>query len=283
MPKAQSPKPVAESPSLVNRSDHYSYVVYADAGMAERFDRRRFGGPIGALLLEEQERVLGDFLGELEDCHIIDVGTGTGRAALALARRGAHVTGVDASAEMLETARKRAGEAGVKVIFDRDDAHALHFPSRAFDHAVSLRVLMHAPDWRRCLGELCRLARHRVVVDFPAVGSVAAVQAVTRRIQAACAERRSWFDKAHHQRGRSADRQVEAYRVFRLSTITHEFEHHGFRVSRVHRQFVLPIALHKLIGSRRFTVAVEGGLAAVGILQLVGSPVTIVAERCESS
>jgi hypothetical protein len=45
---------------------------------------------------------------------------------------------------------------------------------------------------------------------------------------------------------------------------------------------VLPIALHKLIGSRSFTTAVERVLAAAGILRLVGSPVTILAERCES-
>ena len=250
---------------MIHRSDHYSYTAYADPGMAERFDRERFGGPIGALLLEGQERVLGDFLGEMNNRRIIDVGTGTGRVALVLARRGAHVTAVDASAEMLETARRRAAEEGLAVSFDRDDAHALHFPSRAFDHAVSLRVLMHAPDWRRCLGELCRLARHRVVVDFPALASAAALQAVTRRAVQAMG------------------RNVEAYRVFRLQTITREFEQHGFRVCRVHRQFVLPIALHKLIGSLSFTVAVERALAAAGILRLVGSPVTIVAERCKSS
>lgn len=263
--------------------DHYSYTAYADARMAGRFDQERFGGPIGALLLEEQDRVLGDFLGELENRQVIDVGTGTGRAALALARRGAHVTGVDASAEMLEMARKRAAHEGLTVRFERDDAHALHFPSGAFDHAVSLRVLMHTPDWRLCLGELCRLARHRVVVDFPALGSAAALHAAARRLQAACAERCSWFDRDHHEQNQSTNRNIEAYRVFRMRTLTREFEHLGFRVCRVHRQFVLPIALHKLIGSRSLTVAVERGLAAAGILRLVGSPVTIVAERCESS
>ena len=39
---------------------------------------------------------------------------------------------------------------------------------RSFDLAVSLRVLMHTPDWRQCVAELCRVARRRVIVDFPA-------------------------------------------------------------------------------------------------------------------
>jgi hypothetical protein len=43
---------------------------------------------------------------------------------------------------------------------------------------------------------------------------------------------------------------------------------------------VLPIALHKALGSRGFTVAVEKALAAVGLLRLLGSPVTVVAVRC---
>jgi hypothetical protein len=44
---------------------HYSYEAYADPKMAASFDAKRFGGPIGQLLLEEQERVLLEALGDL--------------------------------------------------------------------------------------------------------------------------------------------------------------------------------------------------------------------------
>ena len=37
---------------------------------------------------------------------------------------------------------------------------------------------MHTPDWRQSLGELCRVARDRVVFDYPALSSAAALQAV---------------------------------------------------------------------------------------------------------
>ena len=33
---------------------------------------------------------------------------------------------------------------------------------------VCYRLLAHSIDWRRLVGELCRVARHRVVVDYPA-------------------------------------------------------------------------------------------------------------------
>ncbi len=245
--------------------DHYSYRVYADPAMADAFDALRFSGPIGTLLAETQDRVVAGFLGTVEGRPVIDVGTGTGRAALGLARRGALVTGVDASEEMLRVARARAAEAGLRATFDVGDAHALRYPDRAFAAAVSLRVLMHTPDWRVCLRELCRVADDRVVFDFPAAFSAAALQAGLRRVAAA------------------AGRPVEAYRVLRMRDVAEVLTACGFRVADAHRQFVLPIALHKLIGSRRVTLAVERALEALGLLKLAGSPVTVVAVRCERS
>ena len=57
------------------------------------------------------------------------------------------------------------------------------------------------------------------------------------------------------------------------------FAAHGFRLARQHRQFVLPIALHKAVGSRTTSERVERVLASAGLLGLAGSPVTVLAER----
>ena len=90
-----------------------------------------------------------DALGPSSGPRILDVGTGTGRAAIALAKAGADVVGVDASEEMLAVARDRAREAGARVQFDVADAHRLPFPDRSFDSAVCFRMLMHTPEWRQ--------------------------------------------------------------------------------------------------------------------------------------
>ena len=240
---------------------HYSYQHYANTGVAEGFDALRFSGRIGQMLLETQEAILTEALEPAPGRSIADVGTGTGRAALALARTGADVVGIDASAEMLAVAERRAREAGLQVRFERGDAHALPLGDRSVDGAVCLRVLMHTPDWKRCLGELCRVARSRIVFDFPSATSAAAVQAGVRRIKHA------------------AGMKTEAYRVMRAGDVRRELARHGWRVRAHHRQFVLPIALHKKIGSAGFTRGVERVLAAAGLLRLFGSPVTIVAER----
>lgn len=248
-------------PSGSSRDDHYSYAAYADPRMAETFDAARFSGPIGRLLAETQERVIADFLSPTAGVTILDVGTGTGRAAIALARRGAIVTGIDASAEMLAVARRRALESGTSVTFLEGDAHRLTAPDRSFDSVVCLRVLMHTPDWRRSLGELCRVARHRVVLDYPARSSAAALQSAFRRM-------------AH-----SLGARVEAYRVFSHREIDDVLEVNGFRTVETHKQFVLPIAFHKLLGSPGATARIERVLAGAGLRGVFGSPVTLLAQR----
>jgi 2-polyprenyl-3-methyl-5-hydroxy-6-metoxy-1,4-benzoquinol methylase len=241
--------------------DHYSYSHYASRPVAEGFDTLRFSGPIGRFLLESQEALLIHALAPTAGRHILDVGTGTGRAAIGLAKAGAVVTGIDASAEMLDVARVRAQEAGVEIAFAPGDAHALPFEDRSFDASISLRVLMHAPDWRQCVAELCRVSRWRVVADFPARCSFAALESVARRVR------------------QSLGGTTEAYRVISESDVERVFAQHGFTVKSVHRQFVLPIALHKSVNSLPATQAAEGVLNRLGLRRLLGSPVTMVAER----
>jgi len=248
------------------RQDHYSYTHYASAATARTFDQQRFGGPIGSLVASSQAKTLSNFVGRLQHRRILDVGTGTGRAALLFARGGAVVTAIDASESMLEVARARAAADDLHNIdFRLGDAHALDFRARSFDVVCCLRVLMHTPRWQAALGELCRVADQLVIVDYPSTTSAAVLDSIARR--------------AMH----SVGVRTEPYRTFRYRTLVAAFQQCGFRVRSVHRQFVMPIALHKVIGSRRFTVWSEDLLDGLGLLKRFGSPVSLVAERCASS
>jgi len=240
---------------------HYSVEHYADADIAEGFDALRFGGPIGELVADEEARVILAFAGDVAGADVLDVGTGTARAALSLATRGGRVTGVDYSREMLRVGQARVARAAAAVGLLRGDATHLPFADRRFDVTVSVRLLMHMPDWRATLTELCRVTRRRLVIDYPARLSAAALQSAARRLL--------------HAAGRS----TEPYRVFGDAAIDAVCRAAGFRVRDRHRHFVLPIALHKAVSAPGFTGASEGALRAVGITSVVGSPVTLVAER----
>ena len=96
--------------------DHYSYTRLCRPG--DRASVRRSGASAGrsaSWSRRQQARVLIELRSARSGiATILDVGTGTGRAALLLARGGARVTGVDASEEMLAIARTR-GRRGIAV------------------------------------------------------------------------------------------------------------------------------------------------------------------------
>jgi len=68
---------------------------------------------------------------------ILDMGCGTGRHSIELAKRGYQVTGVDISSRMLMEAEKKAREEGVVVEWIRSDA-AHYRSSKLFNAAVCL-------------------------------------------------------------------------------------------------------------------------------------------------
>ena len=107
------------------------------------------------------------------------------------------------------------------------------------------------------------MADRLVIIDYPSVRSFACLQAIGRRVTHALGAR------------------TEPYRVFSDAAITRELSQSQFRVRSVHRQFVLPIAAHKAIGWRRFTILSRRVSDRLGLLRLFGTPVTLVAERCE--
>lgn len=68
---------------------------------------------------------------------VIDIGCGTGRHAIELAKRGYNVIGVDLSGNQIKRAKEKAEEAGVKIDFQKHDARSLPFKNE-FDVAIML-------------------------------------------------------------------------------------------------------------------------------------------------
>lgn len=99
----------------------------------------------------------------------LDVCCGTGDVALALARTGAQVTGLDFSPEMLAVARRRAQASNPPVDFVQGDALALPFADAAFDAVTISYGLRNLADFAAGLAEMARVLRpggRLVVLDF---------------------------------------------------------------------------------------------------------------------
>jgi len=98
---------------------------------------------------------------------VLDVATGTGITAIAARERGAKVTAVDLTPELLAVARRKAGDAGFDDIdFREGDAEALPFADGSFDVVLSTCGHMFAPDQPRVAAELARVTRRGGRVVF---------------------------------------------------------------------------------------------------------------------
>jgi SAM-dependent methyltransferase len=114
---------------------------------------------------------------------VLDVGTGTGNAALLAALRGGRVTGVDVEPELLSRARRHADESGLDVEWLLGDAARLPVPDAYADVVLSVFGVMYAEDQAAAAAELARVCapRGRIVLSgwipggvMPALGRVLA-------------------------------------------------------------------------------------------------------------
>ena len=90
---------------------------------------------------------------------VLDVGVGTGNAAIEAARRGARVTGIDLTPAQIERARARCASEGVDVELRVGDAEDLDVSDAGFDIVLSVMGVIFAPDHRRATAELARACR----------------------------------------------------------------------------------------------------------------------------
>lgn len=91
--------------------------------------------------------------------YVLDVATGTGNAAIAAARCGAHVIGIDYVLSLLERGRIRAAAEGLDVEFREADAENLPFEDEKFDATLSVFGVMFAPDQQKAANEMLRVTR----------------------------------------------------------------------------------------------------------------------------
>jgi|GEM_PF-472841 len=130
---------------------------------------------------------------DLEGRDVLNLQCGAGHDAVALARMGARVTGLDFSSAQLEAARGRAERAGVELSLVEADVHALpaHVEGESFDCALALGgVLCWVADLDRWADGIRHVLRPRgsfVVYD------VHPLAAILENVQGSLRPVRSYF------------------------------------------------------------------------------------------
>ncbi len=133
---------------------------------------------------------------------VLDVGAGTGFLSLILAEMGHEVVGVDVSKNMIDRAKDKAKNKGLKIDFRIDDAENLSFEDNSFDAVVNRAVLWTLPDpekavreWKRVLkpdGKLC------FFVHEPLTGVVNKARKQLSKFLVLSLERRNPWNSLHN-------------------------------------------------------------------------------------
>jgi ubiquinone/menaquinone biosynthesis C-methylase UbiE len=114
-------------------------------------------------MIGTQIAIVAELLIEALDLHsterVLDVATGSGNAAMAAARRGCTVVGLDFVPALLIRARRRAEADGLEADFVAGDAEDLPFEDGSFDVVSSVFGAMFAPDQDKTASELARVCR----------------------------------------------------------------------------------------------------------------------------
>jgi SAM-dependent methyltransferase len=109
---------------------------------------------------------LVDFAGVRTGQRILDVGCGTGVVAITARRRGARVTGLDLTPELLRRARENATIADVDIEWHEGDAENLPFGDGAFDVVLSQFGHIFAPRPEVATREMLRVLEPGGVIAF---------------------------------------------------------------------------------------------------------------------
>jgi ubiquinone biosynthesis O-methyltransferase len=109
-------------------------------------------------LIAVEEARLNALLASLPVTTVLDVGAGTGRYALKLARRGTAVSAIDFSPEMMRIARQAAQEEGLTIDFQHGSINDdLPFASHRFDFVICALMLCHVSDLAHAFQEFYRV------------------------------------------------------------------------------------------------------------------------------
>jgi SAM-dependent methyltransferase len=149
---------------------------------------------IGAITEQLQRRLILSLLGNVDGRRLLDIGCGDGDLAIELRRRGAVVTGIDASPDMIKAARARAEREGLEIKFAVGAAEGIPFPPAQFDAVVAVTILCFIADAGPVFREIARQLRPGGLLVIGELGKWS-LWAVARRI-------RAWLGSPLWRRGR---------------------------------------------------------------------------------
>lgn len=225
------------------------YPETADIETSSEDYAGRFCGAAGQWMLRLQERIVAGWLRDEQKTSVLDVGGGHGQLAGPLADCGFDVTVLGSADEC----KSRLDLTRIKFL--KGNIIDMPFPDRSFGTVVSIRLLPHCGEWQKLIGEMCRVADRKVIVDYPTGQSVNCLSGMMFGMK------------------KKVEGNTRPYRLFERSEISAEFSNNGFSLHSRKPEFFLPMVLHRMINCPAFSMMLEFPFRILGLTGLLGSPI----------
>jgi SAM-dependent methyltransferase len=131
------------------------------------YDKYGTSNPVARRLMSGFTSALDELVELTGATEAHEVGCGEGELAIRLAREGIRMRGTDAFPQVLEEARRRAGAAGVEIVFEATPVEELDPARHGAELVVCCEVLEHLPDPELALEVLSKLARPWLIASVP--------------------------------------------------------------------------------------------------------------------
>jgi len=236
-----SPEKQLENPDIVSSAMEY---------------QKRFSGQVGLWFLEVQSAATKKIISKLEKItllNVIDVGGGHGQNMEPVLALGHKLTIVGSELSNIKIIQPFIDDK--RIDYMESDIFKLPYNNGEFEVVLSYRILAHLQDWEGYIQELTRVSNALVVVDFPSERSV------------------NYFSKSLFGIKNKIEKDTRRYRLYSESDIVNKFSEHGFSPFMKIGQFVLPMALHRLIKVKVLSAFIEGVFKYTGVSHYFASPV----------
>lgn len=220
---------------------------------------RRFAGSVGEFFIEVQWNAVREMLPPATNCRVLDVGGGHAQLAAPMVDAGYDVTVMGSDEACVRRLNRTVGPN--RYNFVAGDLLDLPVESKSFDVVLAFRLLPHLRNWQRFLAELCRVSKLAVIVDYPDLRSV------------------NWFATQLFALKRSVEKNTRTYKCFDRREVIDAFAQNQFELAKLKGQFVLPMALHRMMRTATISRLTETVAKQSGLTQLFGSPVILKVQR----
>ena len=144
-------------------AERFDAIYRSDKGLTQRVVDRLF-----RTVIHRRFALTLELCGDVKGKRVLDVGCGSGRYAIELARRGAEVVGLDFAPAMVEMSTQRASEAGLSDRCTFEVAEFLEWcEPHHFDICLGIGFFDYIAEPQRFLAKMRQITEGQGVFSFP--------------------------------------------------------------------------------------------------------------------